>query len=321
MKTRLLAFLLAGSALAGLGGEAFAQTYRLKAEALVAGDVVRLDHLVDGLGKAGDVPLFAAPAPGQRGTIRAERVLAAAAEFGITGIETGGLHAVAISRQARLLARVDMQEAVRLALVERGLKGDLAVTLDERHAARLTDPARDGKLRVATLSHDARANRFEARLAWGDGDAPENTWLVTGSVEETVEIAVPATNLERGDAIRASDLTVIRRPAAAARGDVMADARELVGMIPRKGLRAGDPIRASDLAKPMLVDKDGLVTVVYRSGGVALSMRGKALGSAAKGETVRVQNTQSKRIIEGTVTGPGQIEVQALPPSPHLAAR
>ncbi len=82
-------------------------------------------------------------------------------------------------------------------------------------------------------------------------------------------------------------------------------------MVPRRTLRAGEPIRNADLAKPILVEKNQLVTVVYSTGGLTLSMRGRAQSAGSMGEAVRVQNPQSKRIVDGVVSGP------ARSPSPH----
>ena len=51
-------------------------------------------------------------------------------------------------------------------------------------------------------------------------------------------------------------------------------------------------------------------------------MRGKALESGAEGDMVNVLNIQSKRTIQGVVTGPGRVTVMAgTPRAPARAAR
>jgi flagella basal body P-ring formation protein FlgA len=55
--------------------------------------------------------------------------------------------------------------------------------------------------------------------------------------------------------------------------------------------------------------------------GITLTVRGKALESGAAGELVNVQNLQSKRTIQGTVTGQGVVTVAAASTAaPRLAA-
>ena len=44
---------------------------------------------------------------------------------------------------------------------------------------------------------------------------------------------------------------------------------------------------------------------------MVLTMRGKALEAGAQGDTVNVLNLQSKRTIQGTVTGQSQVTVAA----------
>jgi len=47
------------------------------------------------------------------------------------------------------------------------------------------------------------------------------------------------------------------------------------------------------------------VMVIYQSGGVTLSMRTQAMQDAAVGQSVRLMNPSSNRVVLGVVTGPG----------------
>ncbi|MFZ4069661.1 MAG: flagella basal body P-ring formation protein FlgA [Caulobacterales bacterium] len=53
------------------------------------------------------------------------------------------------------------------------------------------------------------------------------------------------------------------------------------------------------------------VTVNYIAGGVRLTLRGRALSPAAKGESVRVLNLQSNRTIDAIAEGPGAASIAA----------
>ena len=88
LRTGVVAFTTGLLALT-LSGSVCAQSLRVKSEAIVTTDTIRLDHLIDGIGKGGDVPVFRAPVPGGRGTIRAERIVQAARELGILDIDAG----------------------------------------------------------------------------------------------------------------------------------------------------------------------------------------------------------------------------------------
>ena len=92
------------------------------------------------------------------------------------------------------------------------------------------------------------------------------------------------------------------------------DLSEIVGRTPRRPLRAGTPIRRSDVRAPIVVAKDSIVTLELRTGRMTLSAKVKATQDGAKGQTIRLLNTRSKRVIEGVVVGPRRVVV----PRPDL---
>ncbi|MCA0399649.1 MAG: flagellar basal body P-ring formation chaperone FlgA [Proteobacteria bacterium] len=308
--TALAALLLAGPALAGP---------RLKGEALVEGDQIRLGDLIEGLDRGAEIPVFAAPAPGARGTIRAERVVAAAREMGIDDVEIGTLRSVIVVRTGRAISRAYMQDTIAKAVAEQGGKGEIEVVLDEQVRSRMLDSSKGGAIRVVNLLRDPRSGRFEARIAMA-GSPDSDAWTITGSIAETREIAVLVNDVERGETVQSRDVALVRRPASQVGNDIAVTASDLVGMVSRRALRAGETVRTADLAKPILVEKNQLVTVTYSSGGLQLTMRGRVQQNGALGETVKIQNPQSKRMVEGTVTGQGQISITHFtPPTPPVA--
>jgi flagella basal body P-ring formation protein FlgA len=82
----------------------------------------------------------------------------------------------------------------------------------------------------------------------------------------------------------------------------------------RKQLRAGQAIKAIDIGKPDLVSRDQSVTLIYEAPGLYLTGRGKAVDSGTQGDVVNVTNLQSKRVVQGTVVGPGQVAVMIAGP-------
>ena len=60
---------------------------------------------------------------------------------------------------------------------------------------------------------------------------------------------------------------------------------------------------------PLSVRRGQRVVLVARAGGLVVRMDGKALASAAVEGVVRVQNRQSKRIVEGVVRAGGIVDV------------
>src|SRR5215475_13047031 len=106
---------------------------KLKREAVVSGDLVRIGDLIDGAGAAAGIAIFRAPDIGETGTVPAYQVLAATRAYGLERVDTQGNTEVAVTRSGRVLTTKDIEAAVIRAL---GMRGgiadahDLALTFD-----------------------------------------------------------------------------------------------------------------------------------------------------------------------------------------------
>jgi flagella basal body P-ring formation protein FlgA len=61
--------------------------------------------------------------------------------------------------------------------------------------------------------------------------------------------------------------------------------------------------------KPELVHRNDTVTLIFEVPGILLTIRGQAAESGAEGDLISVLNLQSKRTVQGIVTGIGQVRV------------
>jgi flagellar basal body P-ring formation protein FlgA len=102
-----------------------------------------------------------------------------------------------------------------------------------------------------------------------------------------------------------------RRPKS--EGSAITDITGATGFAVRHPLRPGQPLHQADLMKPTLVQRSEAVTIVYEAPGVTLTLRGQAQDSGALGDTISVLNIQSKRMVQGVVSGAGRVTVSAVP--------
>lgn len=82
-----------------------------------------------------------------------------------------------------------------------------------------------------------------------------------------------------------------------------------LGQEARVSIYAGKPLRPEDFGPPSLVERNQLVTLVYVSGGLAISAEGRALGRGAEGEKLRVMNLQSRNTVTGRIGPDGAVYV------------
>jgi len=168
-------------------------------------------------------------------------------------------------------------------------------------------------MKPIAVRYDSRSTRFDVTFEIGREQGSPTRLRFTGTAVETVEVAVVTRSVERGEILKTADLVVERRPKSEATYDPAPRERAL-GMQMRKSARAGQYLRMADLGKPDLVQRDQNVTLIYETNGLYLTMRGKAVDAGSEGDTVNVTNLQSKRTVQGTVTGPGQVSMTVVAP-------
>lgn len=135
------------------------------------------------------------------------------------------------------------------------------------------------------------------------------TIYVPAEVGALVPVVVSARPLGRGDLLGAGDLTLAERDLSELPPGYLPTLPEAVGKRMRRPVTAGMPLTGTMLEAPVLVQRGQQVTVLAETGGVSVRIAGKALGNGAEGDRVRVQNTTSSRIVEGTVTATGIVRV------------
>lgn len=120
-------------------------------------------------------------------------------------------------------------------------------------------------------------------------------------------VPVLARAITKGELIAADDFSIEERSAAQARGGI--PARDAMGKEAARNLPSGTVLRASDVIEPQLVRRGEPVTINVRSGGLTIATAGRALGSGAAGDFVRVVSLSTNRTLDGVVEGPRAVRI------------
>lgn len=105
--------------------------------------------------------------------------------------------------------------------------------------------------------------------------------------------------------IAPEDLTLVSAELPGA----LSDPALAVGQEARVSIYAGKPVRPGDLGPPTLVERNQLVSLVYVSGGLAISADGRALSRGSEGDEVRVMNLGSRNTVTGRIGPDGAVYV------------
>jgi flagella basal body P-ring formation protein FlgA len=286
----------------------------LRASVAVTSDVVRIGDLVENAGPVADVAIFRSPDLGTRGAVATERIVEAIRPHQLIDIDTRGLAEVIVTRESRAITAPEISARVAQALSGQfgfGEAQNIAVNFDRDVRTLQVEPSATGELQVLGLAYDPRTARFDVTF-----DLPSSAQLhrqptrYTGTAIETVAAVAVEHPVEHGEVLKASDLTILRRPKSEAGAiSVVSDA---VGLAARHQLRPDQPLHAADLMKPEIVQRNDTVTIVYQAPGLVLTLRGQAQAAGALGDSIGVLNAESKRVVQGIVSAPGRVTVAAV---------
>lgn len=294
------------------------QKLRLKSEVSLSRDLVTFGDLIPGLaGDAAATAAFRAPGLGETGTIQVARIVEAARAAGVvrevSELESHGFAQVVVTRAARRITAADLEAAVKAGLQERfGVDARLfALAIDGGAPAIAVEPELTGDVGVVDLSFDARSRRLQARLAVPGSMAMRLKPLrISGQLVETVEVVVPKRAIARGETLTKEDVSLERRPRDGQGTEILSDVRAAIDKVARRALLAGAPLRSGDVQREEIVGKGDLVTISYETPGLVITLRGRANEAGAMGDVISVTNPQSKRVLQGRVSGQGRISVQ-----------
>jgi len=289
----------------------------LRANVTVAGEIVRLGDLFRNTGERASISVAHAPAPGKSAVLDAEWLTETARRHGLEWRPASRRIRLVLRRDSRPIERDNIARRIAAQLQDRGTRGKLKVSLDLR-VSTVHFPVDAGKTyAIRELRHDERSGRLIAKLV-APASNPIYTLRITGRLQKLIKVPVLARHLRRGDIVRGRDLVLRAIDQAQVPSNAVIHRDDIVGQAARRSLRSGQPVRNGDLEAPTLVRRGALVTMEISTPMMRLTARGKALDNGTMGETVRIRNIQSKRVIQGTVVGSDRVRIA---PAGSLAAR
>jgi flagella basal body P-ring formation protein FlgA len=276
---------------------------------MVEGDLVRLGDVFDVTGPEAQAVVGRAPLPGRREVYDIDRLRAIARAHDLSWTPAGRYDRAVVERAGRPIDAQEIEEKILAALGTdpHAQKVELANRALKLYAATaVAEP-----ITVRGISQDARSGYFSAVLALATGETSSTTVQVNGRLVSLTSVPVLVRRVLPGEVIKSADIATIPVAANQVSQEAVLDPNALVGQTPRRPLRERQPVLLSDVRAPILVTKGTAVTMILESPGLLLTAKGQALEDGAKGETIRIMNTQSNRTIEAVVTAAGTARVSA----------
>lgn len=182
-------------------------------------------------------------------------------------------------------------------------------------AVQVSEVRVDRRLRLPLCSQPlvtraAPGSRAGGRLTVEVG-CPAPRWRVFVPVTLAVNapVAVAARPLPARTTLAPGDLQLAERDVHQLPGGYFARLEDAYGMELTRALGAGEPLQPRGARAGSLVRRGQEVTLLAQGEGIAVRMKGEALGSGGLNQRVRVRNLSSGREVEGVVRSPDVVEV------------
>lgn len=288
----------------------------LKRPSVVSDDVVRLGDLFTGLSsEQAGTPIARAPKLGEKVPLDAAWLARLAAHYRVDWSPRSHLDGTVVEREAILIGAAEVEAEVIALFAQENNGESLEISIDNRALAIPLPLESEGRFGLEGLRRDPRSGRFSVTLVYPPDGNPTLRVPINGRAFELVEVPVLLHRVDGDQIIRPGDIGWETRRADRLNGNLITDPSQMIGQSPKRGLRGGQPVRAGDLRAPVLVPRNGLVTLRLRRGSMTLTAQGRALDEGGLGSVVRVVNLKSNTIVQAVVAEAGYVEVAGSDPA------
>ncbi len=280
----------------------------LRSVAEVDRAAIRLSDVFANLPEGIDRDIAVAPAPGKSVTYNTSVLTRLAAQYRLDWQPQSLGDRSVLTRAATRITQDMIRTAVVAELAKRDVKGKIEVAFDNRTLEVNLPTGQAPDFALNNFDYDAPNRRFRAELMADAGTSPV-VMPVMGRVTVKRDVPVLVRRLEAGTTVGESDLDWLTLTDDRVTGDVVTDAAQLIGRELRHPVAEGQPLRDRDVMLPRLVTRGGLVTLKIETPVMLITAQGRSLQDGGEGDVVRVTNTQSNRVVEGTVEATGVVRI------------
>ncbi len=281
----------------------------LKGEAYISDSVVTVGDIFENAGRHANHVLAPAPQAGDAMILGINDLLRIQEAFNLDWSPMTEHDKVILRRAVTEVEKSDIARLVEQT-VRREVKSDTAEIEISTVLPRLIFNGRgETSITVESSQFDTLKEAFTLYLNVSAEHGQNKRLEVEGRIYHIEEVPVLTQALRKGDVIRPYHIKMESMRTTDLKDNYLYSASDLVGMTPRRTIRADIPVKLDDIEKPQIVTKGEVITMTLKKGPLSLTTKGRAMDHGAKGDTIRVMNLSSKRVVEATVNAPQNVNV------------
>ncbi len=281
----------------------------LRGETIITDDYIRLGDVFEGV-KNAEYVLGPAPQPGQDMILNSRTLYKIASSLDVDWQPSSMTQQVILRREAVIIPQMDLSRALEDKLRSNGVKESFALEFSSAPSDMILPAGTAQTVEVSALKFDPQNDTFRATLAAPSADNALKHVEVAGRIERLIAVPVLKSSLRNGDIIGAMDIDYLELPRNKIATDTILEEKNLVNMTPRRIVAGGRAVQMNELENPRMVDRGDAITLIFATGPMILTIKGKSLQAGALGDTVRVSNLETSKMLQGTVTAHREVTIR-----------
>lgn len=203
--------------------------------------------------------------------------------------------------EGQVVAREQVEDSLRHYVLEHSPWQPSQVEVAVRSFAPLSLPAGQVEMRVLSPNRGIipGPRRFLLAVEVG-GEEVKRVWVET-TIRVFDEVVVTSRPLAHYEAISPDAVRLERRDLGTLFTRTFTKIAEVVGRQAARAIGVNETLTPSSVELPRVVRQGSTVTLVYESAGLRVETRGRAGEPGKVGDTIRVENPSSGKVLEGRI--------------------
>lgn len=321
--SRLFAIILVASLLTAACASASAGSIRLNPRSSVNGASILLGEVaqLEGFSEAEEkkiaaLSLGASPPPAQKIRLNKSQVKTRLYNAGIDldGHKLVIPDQVSIERAARVVKGEEIIDAAAAYLNDNlpQLKKTFKVVVKETPADIIL-PVGEVEFRPILDVRPEKVGLQGFRVEVVQGGVVKRVVGMTSAIDVEVEVATAARRIGAGETLTEADIVMGSERVSRLRGDALYAAEDAVGRRTTKMITSGAVITRSSIEVIPDVNVGDIINLMFESGAVVVSTRGRALEKGVRGDTIKVMNLGTKKVMSAEIIDPVNARVLLTP--------
>ncbi len=259
----------------------------------------------------GRLPVGGAPAPGGSKELSTVSVITSLRNRReVADVDWQGSSTILVQRQGLHISKQQLQQIIAEFLKENSArlpKAEIRFT-SFRSPEEVILPMGKPSWKVTPSHPEIMGSSSFSIFFFVDGQ-PSSNCLVRGKLEALADVATAVTTLHKGDVITANNIIMARRTIDDL-DNPFRDTTLLIGKQADRTIKAGRAIEQAHIVSPPIIKSGEMVKIFARKGLLQISASGIAKANGRQGETIRVKNISSGKLIYCRVEAPGVVSVE-----------